>query len=125
MCFIVYRGANTLRSRWYLVQVSLEDNSSPSELHTYHVEFFRCHPDDMHKPHNIARWCPVWYEIAWVDKVKKTSFDYGHAVLVRPNRKPDTNKFCRFGDTVSLSSPDILLAGPFDFAPKIHGVRAH
>ena len=92
---------------------------------TYHVAFFRCHPDDMHKSHDTARWWPDWYEIVSVDKTTKTSFDYGQAVLVRPNRKPDITKHCRFCDTISLPSNDILLVGPFNFAAKNYDVRAY
>ena len=79
----------------------------------------------MHKSHDIARWWPDWYEIEWVDKKEKTSFDYGRAVLVRPNRKPDIKKHCRFCDTLLLTSGDTLLAGPFNFSDKSHGVRAN
>ena len=60
-----------------------------------------------------------------MDKKTKTSFNYGQAVLVRPNRKPDTKKHCQFCDTLPLPSVDTLLVGPFDFSSKSHGVSAN
>lgn len=54
LCFLAYEGANTLRPRWYLVQIMLDDNDSNTQSSLYHVAFFRCHPDDIYKTHDIT-----------------------------------------------------------------------
>ena len=82
LCFVSYKGANTLQSCWYPVQIVLEDDDIDPTTGSYQVEFFRCHPDNMHKLHDISRWWPDWYEIMWEDKTTKTSFNYGQIVLV-------------------------------------------
>ena len=74
LCFVSYKGANTLRPRWYLVQILLDGDDADRPPGTYHIDFFRCHPDDMHKSHDIARWWPDWYEIKWVDEKEKNVF---------------------------------------------------
>jgi hypothetical protein len=54
LCFVSYKGANTLRPRWYLVQIMLDAEDMDCSTGTYHVVIFRCHPDDMHKSHDTA-----------------------------------------------------------------------
>lgn len=123
LCFIAYKGANTIKPKWFLVQVDVPESSSQSDNGIYFVNFFRCHPSDNHKPHDCARYWPDWYEIVWTNK-EHISFDLGKPVLVRPNRTPDKIKHCRFSDSVSLVDPAVLLVGPFDFANKTKNVPA-
>ena len=87
--------------------------------------FFPCHPSDAHKIHDTSRFWTDWYKIKWVDPTNKTSFDYGQALLVRLDRKPDVKKYCRFSDTILLNSPDTILAGSFNFRLKAHGILAN
>ena len=86
------------------------------------MDFFRCHLNDAHKTHNTSRFWPDWYKIKWVDRANKTLFDYGQALLVRPDRKHDIKKCCRFSDTILLNSSDTMLAGSFNFRLKVHGI---
>ena len=37
--FIAYRTANTLRPRWYLVQIGIEDSDKPKTTGKYHAIF--------------------------------------------------------------------------------------
>ena len=69
LCFISYRGANTLRPRWYLVQIRL-DSDEQSQANQYFVDFFRKHPTDGPKKDDKARFWPDWYEIIWADAEK-------------------------------------------------------
>jgi len=123
LCFIAYRGANTLKPKWFLVQVDITDDATAKDDGVYFVNFFRCHPSDEHKPHDCARYWPDWYEIVWTDS-RRVSFDYGKPILVRPSRKPNIENHCRFSDSVCLLDPDVLLIGPFDFAAKARSVPA-
>ena len=118
--FIKYRGANTLRPRWYLVQVRLENNSTPANGE-YFVDFFRKHPDDTQKKDDMSRFWPDWYEIVWFDK-EKTCYDYGSPILVRPNCTPRRRDVTRFSDTIDFKGENTLLVGPFNFAPKSQGI---
>ena len=43
--FIIFRGENTLRPHWYLVQIRLDDDEIPG-YNQYFVDFFRKLPDD-------------------------------------------------------------------------------
>ena len=43
--FIIFRGENTLRPHWYLVQIRLDDDEIPG-YNQYFVDFFRKFPDD-------------------------------------------------------------------------------
>ena len=123
LCFIAYRGANTIKPKWYLVQIELDDNSTSQTTGMYFVKFFRSHPSDSHKPHDCARYWPDWYEVKYTDSTR-TVFDFGQAVLVRPSRSPNKDTHCRFSDSVCLSDPHILLVGPFDFKPRSHDTPA-
>ena len=122
ICFVACRGADMLRPKWYIVQIDLDDNNKCSGG-KYFVDFLQCHPTDAHKSQDLARWWLDWYEIEWTDKTE-TSFDYGRLVLVRPDRKPRTKKNYHYSDTLNLSDSNILLLGPFDFLPKVHGCPA-
>ena len=121
--FISYRGANTLRPRWYLVQIRLDDEEIPGS-NQYFVDFFRKHPDDNKKKDDLARYWPDWYEIKWEDK-EKSCWDYGRPILVRPNRTPNIKNHSRFSDTVDFTAENKLLVGPFDFVAKSPGTAGH
>ena len=60
-CFISYRGAGTVRPRWYLVHVRTAnaDQVNPVE---YTVDFFRVHPSDEKKKDNVSRYWLDWYK---------------------------------------------------------------
>ena len=55
LCFISYRGAGTLRPKWYLIEIRKEskDDAEKGELF---VDFFRKHPDDNKKKDNVSRY---------------------------------------------------------------------
>ena len=67
--FISYREENTLRPRWYLVQIRLDDDETPG-ANQYFVNLFRKHFDDDKKKDDLARYYHDWYEIEWADKEK-------------------------------------------------------
>ena len=67
--FISYRGANTIRPRWYLCAINTSD-SDMSDAGQYHVDFFRKHPKDEKKKDNMSRFGPDWYQIKWANKEK-------------------------------------------------------
>ena len=122
LCFIAYKGANTIKLKWFLVQVDLSRNSDGQNTGIYCVDFFRYHPSDSHKSHDCARYWPDWYEIKWTDDTH-TVFDYGKPILARPNRSPNVNDHCRFSDLVALTNKNIFLVGPFDFESKSHTLQ--
>ena len=102
LCFISYRGANTVRPKWYLVEIRQDDDKQISEKNEVSVAFFRKHANDDKKKDNVARYWPEWYDIVWCDK-DKSCFDYGRPVLVRPNQTPFTKKHCRFSNAIDFT----------------------
>jgi hypothetical protein len=66
--FIAYRSPNTLRPRWWLVQVDLEQTEKLSTAEKINKTTYYCHffspPDNDEKKesHPGCRWWPIWHE---------------------------------------------------------------
>ena len=64
--FIPYLPVDTVKPRWFLVQVShIETAILKMNLSTtgdYHVTFLSRHPDDNHLCDDVARWWPEWHK---------------------------------------------------------------
>ena len=64
--FIHYLPEDTIRSRWFLVQVNHIETSilkmNPSTTGDYHVTFLSRHPNDKHLCDDVDYWWPEWYE---------------------------------------------------------------
>jgi hypothetical protein len=116
--FIAYRHPNTLRPRWHLVQVDLEQtdrvcgtSERPDEGH-YYCHFYNPPDDDEKKlSHPNCRWWPIWHEY----KEEKGVIVYGSQVRVTPNQTPSPDKMVAWADVVNLGSGKIRIIGPFDF----------
>jgi hypothetical protein len=122
--FVSFRPEGTLRARWYLVQVDMdqtelivEQHGAPSQSGIYYVHFFTRHPADHDETDPLARWWPEWREYTTgVDSV----IDYGTRVLFPPTRVPNAERFIAWADVVNLSDPTVCLLGPFNFMEPRH-----
>ena len=112
LLFIQYTPANTLRPRWYLVQVVLEQSDNAVTDGMYFCTFFQKHTKDTQKPDNAARWWPEWRELEWNED---GTYEYGQRVLFQPRTKPDLQQYAKFGTDVNLTEPSRAILGPFDF----------
>ena len=88
--FIQYIPKNTIRSRWYLVQV-MPINEYPANkisitIGLYRVSFLARHTDNKHLPHDTARW---WSELHHVTVQNKDLLVFDKRILAPPNRTPD------------------------------------
>ena len=54
--FVCYTPADTLRPRWYLVQVSIDDSPNGINTGVYFCSFFQNHTLDHAKPDSRKRW---------------------------------------------------------------------
>ena len=54
--FVSYMPAGTMRPRWYLVQVGIDDSPSGKNTGTYFCSFLQRHPSDSNKSDSISRW---------------------------------------------------------------------
>ena len=121
--FISYLMANTIRPRWYLVQIDMECTArDPLSEHfqatgRYYVHFQRRHFDDVACSDLTSRWWPIWHEYTTADD---DIIDYGKSVNIRPNAIPDHAKYIAWSDVVPLTNPECCLLGPIDFQ---HGSR--
>ena len=115
--FIRYTPADTMRQRWYLVQIDLqateELNSAWKTNGKYFCVFLARHPDDKNKSDEFARWWPDWYRYSRC----KTTQDiiYGDRVLFRPTVTPSSEKYIQWATEVNLSVHSTFLQGPFNF----------
>ena len=55
LCFISYRGVQTIMPKWYLMQVRV-DGTTDDGVQEYSIDFFRKYPDDSKKKDNVARY---------------------------------------------------------------------
>jgi hypothetical protein len=117
--FVSFRPEGTLRDRWYLVSVDLNQTESiveqygkPSQSGIYYVHFLSRHPADNDETDPLARWWPEWREYTTGDD---GIIDYGARILFPPTRVPNAERFIAWADVVNLLDPTVCLLGPFDF----------
>jgi len=113
--FIQFTPTNTLRPKWYLVQVQMDQHSAGDAPGTYFCTFFQKHIRDLQLPDNMSRWWADWRELKWTSE---DSYEYGKRILFQPRNKPDPRKYGKFGLDIKLMEADRILAGPFDFLAK-------
>ena len=78
----------------------------------YHVTFISRYPKGNDLCDDKDRWWPLWH------KYKNYKNDvpiYGDRMLFGPKRKPDSNKYTLWTDSVPLTDPLCYLLGPFNF----------
>ena len=121
LLFIQYTPVGTMRPRWFLVQIEVEDYTTVHVDNLYYCTFLNRHPSDAGKADNKARWWPEWREIVWN---KDESFEYGKRVLLSPRAKPDAEKFSKFGTQISLQEDNTVLVGPFNFSAPIYPAKS-
>jgi hypothetical protein len=115
--FIAYRSPNTLRPRWWLVQVDLEQTEKLSNAEKINKTTYYCHffspPDNNEKKesHPGCRWWPIWHEYS----TDNGMIVFGKQVRITPSRIPNSEKYIAWADKVDLGNPAICLLGPFDF----------
>ena len=117
--FIQYTPANTMRPRWFLIQVDLEESTEASSTGIYFCTFMAKHPDDAKLADNLVCWWPEWRELAWNED---GTFEFEGRILYGPKSRPNNRKYAKFSTDVNLSSCDVMLVGPFDYIEK-QGVR--
>ncbi|MGH7955061.1 MAG: hypothetical protein ACREOZ_03790 [Gloeomargaritales cyanobacterium] len=89
LAFISYTPADTMRPRWYLVQVDLESSKRHPEIiacdreRLFYVEFYAKHPSDEEICDASARWWREWHE--YTRDPATNEIMYGQRVLFRPN----------------------------------------
>ena len=122
--FVSFRPEGTLRARWYLVSVDLDQTAlltkqhgDPAQSGVYYVHFFTCHPADSDEPDPLARWWPEWREYSTGND---GVIDYGIRVLFPPTQTPNADRYIAWADVVDLSDPTTCLLGPFEFMEPCH-----
>jgi hypothetical protein len=116
--FISYTPADTLRPRWYLIQVDLAqsalDPSSASHATsgTYYCHFYAKHPDDTPLPDTTSRFWPIWHRYTTSND---GILDYGLRVLFTPTTTPNSDQYIAWADCIPLLNPSVCLLGPFNF----------
>jgi hypothetical protein len=114
--FVCFTPSNTLRPKWFLVQVVPPDSGDDALPHgTQFCTFLHKHPKDKDLADNKARWWPEWRELLWDDN---HDYDFGDRILFGPLQKPDLNFFGKFGTELKFDDPKTVLVGPFEFMPR-------
>ena len=115
--FIKFTPANTLRSRWYLIQVDIasteEQQLNPTHTNKYWCIFHAKHPSDNKKSDETGRWWPLWHKYTFDEPTNMII--YGDRILFRPNMTPNADKYIQWAEDINLH--DVTLFGPFDFDP--------
>ena len=124
--FIQFTPEDTLRPKWFLVQIDLEMtteyNQSSNTVGTYVCSFLARHPKDINKTDERSRWWPDWYSY----KKKNNVITYGQRVLFRPNITPDSSKYILWATPISLTDHNNhYLLGPFNFRDLDNTYRTH
>ena len=119
---IAYRNPNTLRPRWYLVQVDMiqtecaELHLCPESTGNYYCHFLSEPAADASLPDPDKRWWPLWYRYS-------TDTDgtlvYGARIEFKPDCTPPASTHIAWADTVNLVNPNIRLLGPFNFQDPV------
>jgi hypothetical protein len=117
--FIQYTPENTLRPRWYLVEVDLQAtkdlNAQYQTNGKYYCSFLAKHRSDNSKSDEFSRWWNDWYTY---HRCKETDvIIYDKRVAIPPNQTPDSSKYIEWADLVDLTAPNTILHGPFGFQP--------
>jgi hypothetical protein len=122
--FVSFRPEGTLRARWYLVSVDLDQTAlitkqhgNPAQSDVYHVHFFTRHPADSNESDPLARWWPEWREYSTGND---GVIDYGIRVLFPPTQTPNADRYIAWADVVNLSNPTACLLGSFEFMEPCH-----
>ena len=102
--FVKFTPDRTMRPRWYLIQVDLQDTMDINPLMInkgrYWCIFLAKHPGDNVKSDEFSRWWPEWYRYT---RCKTTqTIVYGDRILVRPNSNPDSSKFIQWATDLKL-----------------------
>ena len=119
--FVHFTPANTLRKRWYLVQVNIQDtaevNPDYHNNHKYFCTFLAKHPSDKHLSDELSCWWPDWYR--YKTDTTTGQIVYGNRILIRPNTNPDPTKFVPWATDLELTTSATArnLIGPFNFEP--------
>ena len=103
--------------KWYLVQVDIEASASLrhdyAEAGVYYCSFLAKHPADKKMSDEHSRWWPDWYKYSR-DSISN-DIVFGTRILFRPSILPNSSKYIRWSDNLTLFSNDKLLHGPFNF----------
>ena len=114
--FIKYTPSNTLRARWYLIQVDPESTATTNpdfkSNGRYYCTFLAKHPSDNHKSDEFSRFWPDWYKYT---KDKNGIISYGCRTLFAPHINPDHTKYIEWATEIQLHDRTNILLGPFDF----------
>ena len=104
--FIKYTPEQTLRQRWYLIQVDLETtlelNKDSTNIDSYHCVFLARHPSDIKKSDEFSRFWPEWHKYTRCSKTNQILF--GDRYHIHPNQNPDKDKFIQWSDMIPLCS---------------------
>lgn len=116
--FIHYTPTDTMRRRWYLVQIDTEStigvNPSWESNAQFWCVFLARHPQDNAKSDEFSRWWPEWYKYTRCQQ--SNEIVYGDRVLIRPSTNPDSSKFLQWTALLPLHGPKaVTLIGPFHF----------
>jgi len=115
--FIKYTPAGTMLHRWYLIQIDLASSvSSHSDYAVrslYYCVFLAKHPGDSRLSDEFSRWRPDWYRYSR-DSVSN-DIVFGDIILFYPNVTPDSSKYIKWADEITLRPASNILVGPFDF----------
>ena len=118
---IAYTPANTIQTKWYLVQIDLDSTAriNPDYLTNgkYYCTFLCKHPDDQDRSDEFSRWWPEWHE--YRRDSATDNIIYGNQILLRPNANPDPSKYIQYADTLPITTPtkSAILLRPFNFEP--------
>ena len=116
LCFIYSFPANSVKSRWFLVQVNHIETAilkmNPPTTGDCHVTFLFRHPDDNHLCADIDRWWHEWHKYSLNDENIPL---YGSRMLFKPNRKPNLAKCTLWTDSVHLTDSSCFICGTFNF----------
>ena len=116
--FISFTPNNTLRARWYLIQVdmasTIETNPAFNTNGRYYCTFLAKHPNDKHKSDEFSRFWPDWYNYT---KDKNDVITYGNRILFAPHINPNPDKYIEWATDIQLHDTSHVFLGPFNFEP--------
>ena len=116
--FIRFIPAETIRPKWYLVQIDLEltakDPTCNPDEGIFNCAFLAKHPNDLKKSDERARWWPDWYKYSLCEDTGEII--YGQRTLIRPSTIPDSRQYVLWSTAVNLNNHETFIHGPFNFA---------
>ena len=111
--FIAYRFQTALRPKFAAIQVDLEQTTSANlPSGHYYCHFLSSPSADSTLPEQHRRWWPIWHQCT---TNPEGIIQCGTQVEFSPATNPPANKYIAWADTINLSDPGSLLAGPFNF----------